>query len=448
MDSSSPSSSSSSSSSDIDKQVKDKMTLEGTIDMENIKMLPLKEKNFNNNNDTSKFDVVPSNEKISHDNRDIFSDIRTILYAIIFGILFGFFMNKGTVFVAPTIRKQMLFQRFAMLKMFLAAVGTSMLSVALLTLCCRKLYEKILNGYIEHNSRRGILHYLFGGTLIGLGMIICGSCLGTVFVQVGSGIVNSLFTCLSGLLGTYFYYIFVHERVSLEKLSSSSLVLRRICDLFHIHSVIVHIVFGLILLGISIGLEFIIPWKSDLNPSLFIKSTLNPDEGLGHFLGMVAWTPSACGTGVGLLQFCFIFFLEKSLGISSAFTVFAAQICHIKKIGQSLPSLNSFAYELKNHVSLLFALGAIDGSALPSSLSRTIPLGAENGTNILSSILGGFLLLLGARCVGGCMSGQGISGMTHLLVGSFIIIASIFGGGIIFAFSILLSNNEWLFQNL
>ncbi|CAF0863933.1 unnamed protein product [Rotaria sordida] len=111
---------------------------------------------------------------------------------------------------------------------------------------------------------------------------------------------------------------------------------------------------------------------------------------------MAAWTPSACGTGVGLLQFCFIFFLEKSLGISSAFTVFAAQICRIKKISQSLPSLNSFAYELKNHVSLLFALGAIGGSALSSSLSRTIPLGAENGTNILSSILGGFLLLLGA----------------------------------------------------
>ncbi|CAF1285351.1 unnamed protein product [Rotaria sordida] len=416
--------------------------------MENVKMLPLKEKNFNNNNVTSKFDVVPSNEKISHGNRKIFSDIRTILYAIIFGILFGFFMNKGTVFVAPTIRKQMLFQRFAMLKMFLAAVGTSMLSVALLTLCCRKLYEKILNGYIEHNSRLGILHYLFGGTLIGLGMIICGSCPGTVFVQVGSGIVNSLFTCLGGLLGTYFYYIFVHERVSLEKLSSSSLVLQRICDLFHIHSVIVHIVFGLILLGISIGLEFIIPWKSDLNPSLFIKGTLNPDEALGHFLGMAAWPPSACGAGVGLLQFCFIFFLEKSLGISSAFTVFAAQICRIKKVGQSLPSLNSFAYELKNHVSLLFALGAIGGSALSSSLSRTIPLGAENGTNILSSVIGGFLLLLGARCAGGCTSGQGISGMTHLLVGSFITTASIFGGGIIFAFSILLSNNEWLFQNL
>ncbi|CAF4410876.1 unnamed protein product, partial [Rotaria magnacalcarata] len=49
----------------------------------------------------------------------------------------------------------MLFQRFAMLKMFLAAVGASMMSAALLVLCRRNLYEKILNGYIEHNSRRG-----------------------------------------------------------------------------------------------------------------------------------------------------------------------------------------------------------------------------------------------------------------------------------------------------
>ena len=49
----------------------------------------------------------------------------------------------------------MLFQRFAMLKMFLAAVGMSMLSVALLVLCCGALYAKVLASYVEHNSRRG-----------------------------------------------------------------------------------------------------------------------------------------------------------------------------------------------------------------------------------------------------------------------------------------------------
>ena len=87
--------------------------------------------------------------------RSILSDSQTILWAIISGILFGFLMNKATVFFAPTIRMQMLFQRFAMLKMFLAAVGASMLSVTLLTLCRKTLYERILNSYIENNNRRG-----------------------------------------------------------------------------------------------------------------------------------------------------------------------------------------------------------------------------------------------------------------------------------------------------
>ncbi|CAF2037428.1 unnamed protein product [Rotaria magnacalcarata] len=342
----------------------------------------------------------------------------------------------------------MLFQRFAMLKMFLAAVGASMLSAALLVLCRRNLYEKILNGYIEHNSRRGVLHYLFGGTLIGLGMVVCGSCPGTVFVQVGSGIVYSLFTCLGGILGTYFYYAFVHERISQEKFLPSSLVLRRLCDVLPIPSTVCHVIFGLIFLGIAIGLEFAVPWKSDLNPDLLSKGTVNPDDATGHFLGLAAWPPSACGAGVGLLQLFFMYFLEKSLGASSAFTVFAAQVCRIKIIGQAIPSLNSFTYGLKNYVALLFALGAIGGSAISAGLSKTIPLGPENGTNILNSILGGFILLLGARCAGGCTSGQGISGTTHLLIGSFITTASIFGGGIIFAFSYSLSNSEWLFQNL
>ncbi|CAF3179502.1 unnamed protein product [Rotaria sp. Silwood2] len=74
----------------------------------------------------------------------------------------------------------------------------------------------------------------------------------------GSGIVNSLFTCLGGLLGTYFYYIFVRERISIEKLPSTSLVLRRICDILPISSIICHTIFGLIFLGVAIGLEFLL----------------------------------------------------------------------------------------------------------------------------------------------------------------------------------------------
>ena len=102
----------------------------------------------------TKVETIPVNGHKESTVKSTLINIRSVLYAVIFGLAFGFFINKGTVFVAPTIRKQMLFQRFAMLKMFLAAVGVSMLSVALLVLCCGALYAKILASYIEHNSRR------------------------------------------------------------------------------------------------------------------------------------------------------------------------------------------------------------------------------------------------------------------------------------------------------
>ncbi|CAF4529324.1 unnamed protein product, partial [Rotaria magnacalcarata] len=80
----------------------------------------------------------------------------------------------------------------------------------------------------------------------------------------------------------YFYYAFVHERISQEKFLASSLVLRRLCDVLPIPSTVCHVIVGLIFLGIAIGLEFAVPWKSDLNPDLLSKGTVNPDDATGH----------------------------------------------------------------------------------------------------------------------------------------------------------------------
>ena len=211
-------------------------------------------------------------------------------------------------------------------------------------------------------------------------------------------------------MGTLFYYGCIHESISQTKLPPNSLVIKRVSDLMHVPSIAVHFGMGLILVCGSVAMEFIFPWKNDLNPRLLQIGTINPAQSLAHIFGMAAWPPAACGAGVGFLQLFFIVFLEKSLGVSSAFTVFTAQLCRIKPIAKALPALSSFTYGMKNYVAAIFALAAIGGSALSCVLSGTFPLGPENGTNILSSILGGFLLLVGARVAGGCTSGQGISG--------------------------------------
>jgi hypothetical protein len=62
-------------------------------------------------------------------------------------------MNKGNVYISPIIRGQMLFKRLAMFKMFLAAVGMSMLSVFVIILIKPSTYQKILKGFIQHKSR-------------------------------------------------------------------------------------------------------------------------------------------------------------------------------------------------------------------------------------------------------------------------------------------------------
>jgi len=194
-------------------------------------------------------------------------------------------------------------------------------------------------------------------------------------------------------------------------------------------------------LGIAIGLEFLIPWKSDLTFSISNKS-------FGGIFGLNAWPPVLCGVGVGLLQLFFIYLLEKSLGMSSGFTVLAAQLCRIKPIGRAIPALAQFTYGIKNGIPLLVALGAIVGSFISTCLAQRFPLGPENGANAFNSILGGFLLIVGARCAGGCTSGQGISGVTHLLIGSFIATAAMFGGGIISAMSYVLITKDWHFDAL
>ena len=105
--------------------------------------------------DTAKPETSSATVQGRSKNKKIGLIIRSIVSVIVLGLLFGFLMNKATVFITPTIRKQMLFQRFVMLKMFLAAVGVSMLSVAVLELVRKNLYTKVLVDDIEDNCRRG-----------------------------------------------------------------------------------------------------------------------------------------------------------------------------------------------------------------------------------------------------------------------------------------------------
>ncbi|CAF3891780.1 unnamed protein product [Rotaria magnacalcarata] len=168
-----------------------------------------------------------------------------IVASILLGIAFGFLMNKTNVYLAPMIREQMIFKRLTMIKMFLGAVGMSMLSVFLLILFNESIYQSVRNGFIHKINRIGAFHLAMGGSLIGVGMVLAGSCPGTIFIQMGSGLPNSFITCIGGICGVLFYYLFLTERLTKQELSKSSIVLQQLPDLMGVKHIYLNLIFGL-----------------------------------------------------------------------------------------------------------------------------------------------------------------------------------------------------------
>jgi len=71
---------------------------------------------------------------------------------------------------------------------------------------------------------------------------------------------------------------------------------------------------------------------------------------------------------------------------------------------------------------------------ISAALSRSFGLAA--GVPLWRSLLGGFMMIFGARLGGGCTSGHGITGITLLMNSSVVVVMGMFAGGFSTAFVI------------
>ena len=165
-------------------------------------------------------------------------------------------------------------------------------------------------------------------------------------------------------------------------------MLQQLSSIMKINRIYLNLFLGLLMISIGLFLEYLIPTR-------------------------IGWSPVLCGIGVGFLQLFFMLLLGKSLGISSGFSVIVGQLYRIKSLQKLFSPLKSFTYGIQNLLTFLFSFGVVLGSFLASYFSNEYP---KSGVNPLNSFFGGFLLLLGARCAGGCTSGQGISGKSSFIL--------------------------------
>ncbi len=148
-----------------------------------------------------------------------------------------------------------------------------------------------------------------------------------------------------------------------------------------------------------------------------------------------SWSPYAAGILIGLLQIPVFLLMHASLGASNSFGSVSCWL--LDQGGES----GCFPL-LKNWWQIGFVIGIFFGAFFSRQLSgRVIEAVSPMWSKILrtSSFLpravmafcGGFLFLFGARLADGCTSGNGISGIALLSLGSFIVIGTMFLSGIL-----------------
>jgi hypothetical protein len=114
-----------------------------------------------------------------------------LILGFVFGIVFGFLLQKGGVTKYDVILGQLLLEDFTVVKIMLSAVVTGMIGIHLM---------KSL-GWIQLKPKSGSWgKSAIGGLIFGLGFALLGYCPGTIAAAIGNGYLDALVAGLTGIL--------------------------------------------------------------------------------------------------------------------------------------------------------------------------------------------------------------------------------------------------------
>ncbi len=119
------------------------------------------------------------------------------------GIFFGIVLVKSEAVSWYRIFEMFKFQSFHMYGIIGTAVGTGII----LLLLSNKLKLKTIQGNFIRVplKERGLVRYVIGGIIFGLGWALCGACPGPMYILVGTGAFTMLIVIAAALLGTFVY---------------------------------------------------------------------------------------------------------------------------------------------------------------------------------------------------------------------------------------------------
>lgn len=184
------------------------------------------------------------------------SILTAVIIGAIMGIVFGFALEKARVFEPGMIVGQMQLHNFIMLKVFLTAVATGAVVLA------------VLNGFgltALHPKPTIYGADILGGLLLGAGIALAGACPGTVLAQVGVGYRDALFTLFGGVAGAV---VFSYLEPSLKTtLLSGGKGKITFADVTGLPYWFLALSLAAVLIAALFGLEKWRSWRSEMGPN-------------------------------------------------------------------------------------------------------------------------------------------------------------------------------------
>ena len=120
-----------------------------------------------------------------------FENKSSLLLGLIFGILFGFLLQKGNVTKYDVIIGQLMLTDFTVLKIMLSAVVTGMVGI----------YAMKSLGWVKLQPKSGSAGMnIIGGLIFGIGFAVLGYCPGTIAGAVGNGYLDAAIGGLAGIV--------------------------------------------------------------------------------------------------------------------------------------------------------------------------------------------------------------------------------------------------------
>ena len=178
--------------------------------------------------------------------------------------------------------------------------------------------------------------------------------------------------------------------------------------------------------------------------SCHIYLVLRENSEIMDWLKAQQWSPYVAGAGIGVLSWLAFLICDHPIGCSTGFARaagMAEKAIRGAKAGER-PYFRKFVPAITWDVMLL--LGVVVGAFISAKLSGQftltwVPLqwqvifGDSAFVRWLGALAGGIIMGFGARWVGGCTSGHGISGTLQLAVSSWVAVVCFFVGGILTA---------------